>query len=197
MGIVAGKDYNGNPVAFQADTQPIGPDASARGEFGATSRTKSAGLTAVTAIANQQTATTGGVTLANQTLIPTAAWRIKAFGTYVAASSGTARNFEVTPFWGSTALTKIAVAVLASTSQTTAWDAEFIITGSSATAIWTVGRLINQTDSATIPQTNIATAASTSSLTSELQTIDLRFDTSASVASDQVNVHSVTIERLV
>ena len=204
MGTVIAKDYNGNKVSFQADTQLVGADAAALGDFGQTQTAKSAGLTAVTAIANQQTATTGGVTLANQTLVPGASWRIRAYGTYVAASSGTARNFEVTPFWGTTALTKIAVAVLASTALTSRWLAEFEITASSLTALWTTGVLLNQLNdifggSPTTAATDlaIATAASTSSLTTELQKIDLRFDTSASVSGDSVNVHSVTIERMV
>lgn len=202
MGLVIGKDYNGNPVSFQADTQAISADATNRGAYGQTSLTHSAGLTAVTAIANQQTPTTGNVTLHNQTLVPGATWRLRAFGTYVAATSGTARNFEVTPYWGATALTKITSVVLASTAQTTNWSVEFVITASSLTAIWTTGNLIEQTDVALTTTAAdldfiILTAASTTSLITELQTIDLRFDTSASVASDQINVHSVTIERMV
>lgn len=204
MALVIGKDYNGNKVAFQVDTQPVGYDAAAIGDYGATQTSKSAGLTAVTSIANQQTATTGGVTLANQTLVPKACWRIKAYGQYTAASSATARNMEVTPYWGTTALTKIAVAVLASTAQTTNWVCEFELTASSATAIWTTGWLHNQLSDVfgTSPNTvaadlALATAASTSSLATELQAIDLRFDTSASVSGDIVKVNMVTIERLV
>lgn len=204
MAIVIGKDYNGNPVQFQADTQPISSDQAALASFGTKSLVRAAGLTAVTDINNQQTATTGGVTLANQTLVPGATWRIKAFGTYVAASSATARNMEVIPYWGTTALTKIAVAVLASTAQTTNWAVEFTITASSLTAIWTTGWLLNQlndvfgaTPTTAATDISIATAASTSSLITELQKIDLRFDTSASVTGDHVKVHSVDIERLV
>ena len=161
----------------------------------------SAGLTAVTAISNQQTPTTGGVTLASQRLAPGCVWRLRAYGTYVAASSSTARNLEVTPYWGSTALTKIASVVLASTAQTTDWTVEFLLTASSTTAVWTTGTLLEQTDvvlSTTAADMDfiIATAASTTGCT-QVSTVDLRFDTSASVTGDAINVHSVTIERLI
>lgn len=158
------------------------------------------GLTTVTSVANQQTATTGGVTLKNQTLAAGASWRVRAFGTYVAASSATARNFEVSAFWGSSQLTKIAVAVLASQAQTTGWDCEFLISASSGTAAWLSGRLINQVDTATsfnATQIATATAASNTGLSSGPQTIDFRVDTSASVPGDAINVQGVTIERLV
>lgn len=208
MGIVIGRDYTGNSVQFIADTHPVEGDATTKAEgaiiagatTGATvSTNKAAGLTAVTAIANQQTPTTGGVTLASQVLAANAVWSIKAFGTYVAASSATARNFEITPYWGSTALTKIAVAVLASQAQTTGWDVEFILTGSSTTALWLAGRLINQVDTVTdfnATQIALATAASNTTLTTT-STIDLRFDTSASVSGDSINVHSVVISKVV
>ena len=161
-----------------------------------------AGLTSATNVANQQTPTTGGVTLKNQTLVAGSTWRVKAYGTYVAANSGTARNAEFSCFWGSTQLTKVTSVVLASTAQTTGWDVEFTLTASSTTALWATGRLIEQSD-VTLTTTAadldyiILTAASNTSLSSGPQTLDFRVDTSASVAGDAFNVHSVIMERLV
>jgi hypothetical protein len=162
----------------------------------------SANLTAVTAINDTITYTTGGVTLASQIAAAGTAWRVKAFGTFVAVNSATARNAQVDPYWGTTALPAIAVAVLASVGQTTEWEVEFTLSGSSTTAIWTVGKLANKLDSpAIVPGTSApmeidnVTPASTT-VTAGAQTLDLRFSMSVAVATDIWNVHGVTIERL-
>lgn len=160
-----------------------------------------AGLTSVTSVSNQQTPTTGGVTLANQTLAAGAVWRVKAYGTYTAASSATARNAEFSCFWGSTQLTKVTSVVLASTAQTTGWDVEFTLTASSTTALWLAGRLIEQSDVALTTTAAdldyiIVTATSNTGLSTGPQTLDFRVDTSASVVGDAVQVHSVIMERL-
>lgn len=183
------------------DGTVIGGSTAAAGKF--TTVTASApmafaggGLTAVTSIANQQTATTGGITLAAQALAPGSVWRITAFGTYTAAISATARNAVFAPYWGSSALTAITVAVLASTAQTTGWSLEFDIAASSTTAAWVAGYCSNQLNSATIPTTSPATAASNTGLTAGAQTLDLRFSTSASVSGDSFQVQGVTIVRL-
>ena len=186
------------PISVSSTTQIANLNAAMAGIL-----TNTAGnLTSVTNIANQQTPTTGGVTLASQTAAAGSTWRVRASGTYVAANSVTARNAEVTPYWGATALSKIAVAVLASVAQTTQWQCEFILSGSSTTAIWTVGYLMNKLNSPAIVggtssfmEQDHATAASTA-VTAGAQTLDLRFDTSVSVPGDAWNIESCTIERL-
>lgn len=159
-------------------------------------------LTAVTTINDTITYTTGGVTLASQTATATASWRVRAFGTFVATNSATARNAQVASYWGTTALPAIVVAVLASVGQTTEWEVEFILSGSSTTAIWTVGNLKNKINSPAIvggttsfmEMDNVTPASTT--VTVGAQTIDLRFSMSVAVATDVWNVHGVTIERL-
>jgi hypothetical protein len=160
------------------------------------------GLKAVTAINDTATPTTGGVTLANQVAADLAVWRIRAMGTFVAVSSATGRNAVIQPFWGATALPSVAVAVKASVAQTTNWEAEFVLTGSSTTGIWTVGYLNNKIQYPAISagtsgymETGIVTAATTA-VTAGAQTLDLRFSMSVAVATDIWNVHSVVIEKI-
>jgi hypothetical protein len=157
---------------------------------------KTGGKTAVTAISATTTLTTGGTTLASQTMASGSTWRVVAYGTFAAASSATSRTFTMACFWGSTQLTAITTgAVLASTVQTTPWKVEFEITGSSATAAWVTGFLSAQVTSATIPLNYAATAASTTGLTTT-STLDIRF-ANGTAAVDAINVQQVTIERLV
>ena len=162
----------------------------------------SAGLTANTTINDTVTYTTGGVTLPGQVANAGYMWRVKAQGTFVAISSATARNAQIAPYWGSTALPAIAVAVLASVAQTTNWFAEFTIVGSSTTAVWTTGLIQNKIDYPAIvagttspDKTDMATPASTT-VTAGAQTIDLRFSMSVAVATDQWVVQQLTIERI-
>ena len=153
------------------------------------------GFTVSTTINDTNTPTTGGATLTSQVAAATAVWRVRAMGQFVAASSLTARNGQVAPFWGSTQLPQIAIAVLASTAQTTSWQCEFIITGSSTTAVWTTGYFTGELASATLLQTVLATPASTT-VSAGAQTLDLRFSMSTAVATDQWIVQNVTLERL-
>ena len=162
----------------------------------------SSGLTDNTTINDTVTYTTGGVTLTNQVAANTTMWRVCAQGTFVAVSSATARNAQIAPYWGSTALPGIAVVVLASVAQTTNWYAEFTIVGSSTTAVWTTGMLQNKFDypaivvnTSSADKTDFATPASTT-VTAGAQTLDLRFSMSVAVATDQWVVQSVTMERL-
>jgi hypothetical protein len=183
----------------------IGGTTPAAGTFtslSATSRTAtgvlatSAGQTANVTITNTVTYTTGGKTLATQTAAASSSWRVRAFGTFTAANSATARNAQVACFWGATQLIAITSTVLINTAQTTSFEVEFILTGSSTTAIWTAGYMLNRTNSATALAINNATPASTV-VTSGAQTLDLRFSMSASVAGDSWVVQGVTMERLV
>jgi hypothetical protein len=156
----------------------------------------SGGLTASTTINDTTTPTTGGVTLASQVAVTGSVWRIRAHGTFVAVSSGTARNAVAAVFWGSTQLTPtISTAVLASTAQTTNWEMEFIVTASSTTAVWETGYRNDQIGATATFSLKNATPASTT-VTAGAQTIDLRFSMSAAVATDQWVVQNVTIERL-
>jgi hypothetical protein len=129
-------------------------------------------------------------------------WRVRASGQFVAVSSATARSGQIACFWGATQLTAITAVVLASVAQTTNWAAEFILTGSSTTAIWVAGYLQNKLDyPATVAGTSsadkldVATSASTA-VSAGAQTLDLRFAMSTPVATDQWVVQNVTMERL-
>ena len=156
----------------------------------------SAGLTAVTAVTGSLTLATGGVTLANQTMAVGSVWRIRAYGTYAAISSANTRQFTLRCLWGSTSLTATTSGnVLTSTAQTFPWSVEFVITGSSATAVWVTGFLSSQVTSATIPLNNIATAASVTGLTTN-STLDFQVGQTGTATGDTINVHSVTMERL-
>lgn len=154
-----------------------------------------AGLTANTTVTNQATFTTAGLTLASQTADTGRVWRIRAFGQFTAANSGTARTAQIACFWGSTQLTAITPSVLVSTAQTTQWQVEFILTGTSTTAIWTTGTLISRVASATALAMDNATPASTT-VTSGAQTLDLRVRVSTAVAAESWIIQQVTMERI-
>jgi hypothetical protein len=156
----------------------------------------SGGLTGLVTINDTVTPTTGGVTLAAQTAAAGAVWRVRAMGTFTAALSVTARNALIQAFWGATALPQIVLgAILVSTAQTTDWTAEFLITGSSATAVWTSGTALGEVASAAALAMAAAVPASTT-VVSGAQTLDLRFSMSAAVAGDSWTVQNVTMERL-
>ena len=161
----------------------------------ASSLATSAGLTAVTAVTGSLTLATGGVTLANQTMASAFVWRIRAYGTYVGITSANTRQFTLRCYWGSTALTDITTGNVLATTQTTPWSVEFVITGSSATAVWVTGFLSSQVTSATIPLNNIATAAPVTGLTTN-STLDFRVGQTGTATGDTINVHSVTMERI-
>ena len=186
----------------------IGATTPAAGTFTALSATsnatgsvtaKAGGLTSVTAVAGSLTLATGGVTLASQTATATAAWRVRAHGTYAAASSANARTLTMSCYWGTTALASITTGnVLASTVNTTSWEVEFTITGSSTTAVWVVGRLFSGVTAASTasPLLTSATPASTT-VTAGAQTLDFRVgQTGTATSTDTINVHSVVIERI-
>ena len=159
---------------------------------------KAGGKTSVTAVAGSLTLATGGVTLLTQVMALSKTWRITAYGTYDASSSAVVRNLTMSCFWGATVLTAVTTGnVLASTAQVTPWRVELEITGSSATAAWCTAVLSAQVTSATIPLNYVATAASVTGLTTT-STLDFRVgQTGTAVAGDTINVHSVTIERIV
>jgi hypothetical protein len=154
-----------------------------------------AGLTANTTVTNQATFTTAGLTLASQTAAAGSVWRVRAYGQFTAASSGTARTAQIACFWGSTQLTAITPSVLVSTAQTTQWQAQFILTATSTTAIWTTGTLTSRVASATALAIDNATPASTT-VTAGAQTLDLRVRVSTAVAAESWIIQQVTIERL-
>ena len=139
--------------------------------------------------------TTGGTNLAAQIAAAGAAWRVQAFGTFIAASSATARNALVAPFWGTTQLPGISAAVLASVAQTTAWNIEFIVSTTTTVAAWTNGILSSRVSSATLVAMGLNTPASTVIVAGALA-LDLRFAVSAVVAGDSWSVHNVAIERI-
>jgi hypothetical protein len=163
----------------------------AAGNIGDASTGKS---TAATNIAATTTPTTGGVTMASQTAATTGTWKVTAYGNFVAASSATTRNAVITPYWGTTALPAISVAVLVSTAKTTNWSCEFELVSTSATAVWTTGFL---TESIVAAGLNIDqnTPASTT-VTTGAQTLDLRFSMSTVVAGDAWNVTQVVFQRI-
>jgi hypothetical protein len=151
------------------------------------------GLTGITSIPATLTYTSGGITLLTQTMASGSVWRIRAIGNYVATASATARNGLMACFWGSTQLTSISQTIV--TNQTTGWNLEFILTGSSTTAVWTTGQLVSRMSSTTAVAITNTTPASTS-VTAGSQTLDLRFAQSVVVAGDSWAIHSVTMERL-
>jgi hypothetical protein len=124
-------DSNGNTkmVATQGPTGPTGPTG-ATGPLLAFASP----LTVTTTINNTITYTTGGVTLASQTLASGSVWRIKAQGTFTAANSTTTRSAQAGPFWGSSQLATFSPAVKTSTAATTNWYAEILIVGMSTTS---------------------------------------------------------------
>ena len=158
---------------------------------------KTGGLTAVTAVAGSLTLATGGVTLASQVMASGSVWRVTAYGTYVAASSANARTLTMACYWGATKLTSVTTGnVLSAVAQTTAWKVELEISGSNATAAWCTGLLSAQVTSATIPLNYAATAASVTGLTTT-STLDFQVgQTGTATATDTINVHSVTLERI-
>jgi hypothetical protein len=159
--------------------------------------TANSGLTAVTAVAGSLTLATGGMTLTSQTATAGSVWRVRAYGTYAAASSANVRQLTMSCYWGTTQLTAITTSnVLASTAQTTAWSVEFEISTTSTTAAWTTGILSSQVTSATIPLNAVATPASVT-VTAGAQTLDFRVgQTGTATATDIINVHQVVMERI-
>ena len=153
------------------------------------------GLTTNTTVTNTAIYTTAGITLASQTAATGAVWRVRAYGTFVAASSATVRQAQIACFWGSTQLTVINPTVLASTAQTTGWQVEFELSATSTTAIWTTGVLTNRIASATIMDNTVTTAASTT-VTAGAQTLDLRVSVSSAIAAESWVIQQVTMERL-
>lgn len=159
---------------------------------------RNSGLTSNTTVTNTTTYTTAGLTLANQTAASGSVWRVRAFGQFTAANSGTSRSARIACFWGSTQLVAITSTVVTSTAQTTNWQVEFVLAGTSTTAIWTTGQLTGSTPVAGPPPTVAifaATPASTT-VTSGAQTLDLRVSMSTSVAGDSWTIQQVTMERL-
>lgn len=189
---------------YLASPPAIGGTAAAAGSFTSLSCTSrggaistNSGLTAVTAVTGSLTLATGGITLASQTAATGSVWRVRAYGTYAAASSANVRQLTMSCYWGTTQLTAITTGnVLASTAQTTAWSVEFTISTPSTTAAWNTGILSSQVTSATIPLNAVATPASVT-VTSGAQTLDFRVgQTGTATATDTINVHQVLMERI-
>ena len=163
-----------------------------------------AGKVANTTINNTVTPTTGGVTFAAPAIAAGHMYRIRAVGQFVAVSSVTARNAQVSPFWGTVACPTLAAAIVVpvSLAQTTQWELEYILVGVDTTHAWVTGyfhsrlglaaadtqaqRLATMTNAA--PASTIVTAGA--------QTLDLRFSMSTSVAGDSWVVQQVTLERM-
>jgi len=159
---------------------------------------KNGGLTAVTAVAGSLTLATGGVTLAAQTMAAGSVWRVVAYGTYAAITSSNLRQFTISCFWGSTALTAVTTGNVLTTANTTLWSVEFEISGSSATAAWITGQLkanVGATAGVAL-LTYLVTPTSVTGLTTT-STLDFRVgQTGTATAGDTINVHSVTMERI-
>lgn len=190
---------------YLASPPAIGGSAAAAGTFTTLSASSiaagsvlagSGGLSSTTTIGATVTPTTGGVTLALQTLAAGNTWRITAYGTYTAANSATARNAVITLYWGSSSIGSIAVAVLTVAAQTTQWKAEFEIGCSVFTQSWTTGTFLNSVGSATALSLTNATPAATTVSSYLQQTIDLRFSMSNAGPADSWAVQQVTMERL-
>jgi hypothetical protein len=196
-----------NPTAASTiNNASIGQTTPLAGSFTALSATSNlvtsvtaatSGLTANTTVTNSATYTTAGITLATQTAAAGSVWRIRAYGQFVAASSATARTAQIACFWGTTQLTAIAPTVIASTAQTTQWQAEFELSATSTTAIWTTGQMINKISSnnANFLGIDQATPASTT-VTAGAQTLDLRVAVSTAVAAESWVIQQVTMERI-
>jgi hypothetical protein len=196
-----------NPTAASTiNNASIGQTTPLAGSFTALSATSNlvtsvtaatSGLTANTTVTNSATYTTAGITLATQTAAAGSVWRIRAYGQFVAASSATARTAQIACFWGTTQLTAIAPTVIASTAQTTQWQAEFELSATSTTAIWTTGQMINKISSSNANFLGIdqATPASTT-VTAGAQTLDLRVAVSTAVAAESWVIQQVTMERI-
>jgi len=161
-----------------------------------------AGKVANTTIAATVTPTTGGVTFAAPAMASGNMYRIRAHGQFVAVSSITARNSQVSAFWGTTALPIVAIAVPVSFADTTQWELEFILVGTSTTAIWTTGYFHSRLGLAAADTqaqrlatlTNVVPASTV--VTAGALTLDLRFSMSVAVTSDSWVVQQVTMERM-
>lgn len=192
------------PSGSTGPTGPAGPTGptGTTGAGGPTGPTGSAiasvsGLTSATTINETVTYTTGGVTLASQTLAAGAMWTIRAYGTYTAANSATARNAQIAAFWGSTQLTAVTPAVLVNTSQTTTWQLEIEIVATSTTAAWVTGTFLNRVASATLYTINDITPTSNTGLSSGAQTLDLRFSMSNATPADSWSIEQVVMLRTI
>jgi len=154
---------------------------------------------AVVAVPGSLTLATGGVTLSSQTASAGSCWRVRAYGTYVAASSANARALTMSCFWGGTALTAITTAnVLSLTAQTTNWIVEFEIQTTSTVDAWVTGYLNANVGVAVGSALLTVTAAPASTtVTASLQTLDFRVGQTGTVTTtDTINVQQVVIERL-
>lgn len=156
---------------------------------------RNTGLSSNTTVSNTTTYTTSGITLASQTAASGSVWRIRAYGQFTAANSATSRTARIACYWGSTQLTAITPTVLTNNGQTTQWQVEFELTGTSTTAIWNTGTLISRVASSSALAIDNATSASTT-VTSGAQTLDLRVSMSTSVAGDSWVIQQITMERL-
>jgi hypothetical protein len=153
--------------------------------------------TANTTINDTVTYTTGGVTYAAPALAAGQVYRVKAWGTFTTVSSGTGRNMRVACFWGSTQLPEISVNVASSQAVTDPFQVEFILVGSSTTAIWTVGQMIEDLQSVNFGSLFLdASITGSTTVTSGAQTLDIRFSMSVAVATDFWTISQVIMERL-
>ena len=204
---LAGSNGTNGATGATGATGPAGSNGT-NGATGATGATGSAGgliafsagpSTSNTTVDATATLTTGGVTLASQTLANGSIWRIRAFGTYQAASSSDVRAAVIAPYWGSTELTAISVTVTASEAKTTGFIAEFHIIGTGTTTAWVSGVLANGIAALTtlLPvSVNIATSASNTGLSSSAQTLDLRFGNTGTLPADVWTIAGITMERM-
>jgi hypothetical protein len=154
------------------------------------------GLTTVTTINATTVATSGGVTLANQTAAAGGVWRLRAHGTFTAVSNATARDATITPYWGSAAPGgSIQFLILASTAQTTNWELEILFAASGTTTVEVTGYCNGSINSATAYSLVLQSAVSLT-VSSGPQTLDLRFNMTTAVTGEKWIVFNVTMERL-
>jgi len=130
-------------------------------------------------------------------------WRIYASGRYTSTGVGSARNFLVQPYWGSTAM-GVAFTVVNNVGGglgtfTADWNLDLILIGTSTTLAKMAGQFRGFLDSSialTVATYNSLAPTSSASVASSAQTLDLRFAMSAAVSGESWVVDVVTIERL-
>lgn len=168
------------------------------GTWATSGKPSATGLTTATAIAATVTYTTGGVTLASQTLAAGLVWRVRAYGTYTSVSSATGRNAQIACYWGSTQLTAYTVAAgTASSAGVASFLIEFEIVGTGTTAAYVSGVVTDQIGGATL-DTVITALPNTNNtgLSAGAQTLDLRFSMSNAGPGDSWSIKQVTMEQI-
>lgn len=153
--------------------------------------------TSPTSISLDVNGASGGVTLASQTAAANSVWRVKAHGRLTALSSATARNLQMSAFWGLTQLGIITTPILLNTAQSTDWQLEMILVGVDTTHILSTGMAVVSTNTNTGFASNKRITPISTAVSSGAKTIDCWFNSSVNTVADTLLVDQVTIERLV